>query len=124
MHIVRHTRTATTGDDQREQDDTENDDDLECGQPELELAEELDASKVVDANNHDQEYGDEDTGIECVARDPVLNNQGGGRELIRGDDDVLEPIAGRNEPFCGFWEINSEQGTHVQPRAKPREGWQ
>lgn len=49
--------TTTAGDDEREEDDADNDDDLDRGQPELELAEELDATEVVDAEDDDDEDG-------------------------------------------------------------------
>jgi hypothetical protein len=49
---------ATAGsDDEGEKDDADNDDDLDGRQPELELAEELDATKVVDTEDGDDEDG-------------------------------------------------------------------
>lgn len=43
--------TAAAGDDEGEEDKTDYNNDLERGQPEFKLAEEFDASKVVDADD-------------------------------------------------------------------------
>jgi hypothetical protein len=70
---------------------THNSDDLERTQPELELTKELD-STVVDSADDDEEDENPYTGIDLGCVFPLLNNQGGGSELIRRRDDVLEPV--------------------------------
>ena len=85
-------RTTAAGNDETEKNDAEDDDDLEGGEPELELAEELDAAKVVDADDGDEEDCDKDTGVDLIAVDPELDGQSSGGELVGRDDDVLEPI--------------------------------
>lgn len=82
---------TTQGKDEGQEDNTDDGDDLETGQPEFEFAEETDA-EVVDAADDDQQDGDEDTRVDNIAIDPVLDNQGCRSQLVRGDDDVLEPI--------------------------------
>ena len=84
--------TTATGNDETEKNDAEDNDDLERGEPELELAEELDAAKVVDADDGDEEDCDKDTGVDLIAVDPELDGQSSGGELVWRDDDVLEPI--------------------------------
>ena len=80
------------GDDDAEEDDADNDKDLDGGEPELKLAKELDAAKVVDAEDSHEEDGNEDTRVDLFGSDPFLDNEGGGGELVGGDNDVLEPV--------------------------------
>lgn len=79
------------GNDQSQDHDTNNDDDLETGQPELKFAEETD-TKVVDGNNDDEEHGNPYSRIDFVARKPVLDDQSSSGKLIRCNDDVLKPV--------------------------------
>lgn len=83
--------STAKSDDQSQDHDTNHDDDLETGQPELKFAEETD-TKVVDANNDDEEHGDPYSWIDFVAGEPVLDDQSSGSQLVGSDDDVLEPI--------------------------------
>lgn len=84
--------TTTAGDDEREQDDADDDDDFEGGEPELEFAEEFNATEIVDADDCDEEDCDEDAWVYDVAVDPELDCEGGGCELVGGYDDVFEPV--------------------------------
>lgn len=84
-------RSTAKGNDQCQDHNTNNDDDLETGQPELKFTEEAD-TKVVDANNNDEEYGDPYSRIDLVARQPVLDDQSSGGKLVGCYDDVFEPV--------------------------------
>lgn len=65
--------TATKGQDQREEDDSNDGDDLERREPELEFTEKSDA-EVVDDDDDDEEDGDKDTWIDSISIDPVLDD--------------------------------------------------
>lgn len=110
---------TTEGKDERENDDTDDDNDLDGGQPELEFPKETNA-KVVDTNDADEEDGDPNTRIDAITRQPILDDQGSGGQLIGRDDDVFEPVSVTVRYVSrGRW-----WATYVQPRAKPREGSQ
>ena len=83
--------TSTQSQDQAQEDYTANDEHLDTGQPELELAKYPDA-KVVDEDNDDEKYGDEHAGVDFVAGLPVLYDQSGSRELVRRGDKILEEV--------------------------------
>lgn len=83
--------SSAKSNDQSQDHHTNNDNDLETGQPEFEFTEETD-SKVVDGDNDDEEYGDPYSWIDLVARQPVLNDQSGGGKLVGRDNDILEPV--------------------------------
>jgi hypothetical protein len=90
LHIM--IGAASAGKNERQQDEADDDNDLETRKPELKLAKEADA-EVVDADDDNQEDGDPDSGIHLLSRTPVLDNQGSGSELVRRDNDILEPIS-------------------------------
>lgn len=82
---------STSGDKQHQDNDTNDDDDLETGKPELKLAKETD-TKVVDAADGDEEDSDPDSRVDPFTGDPELNDQCRSRELVRSNDDVLAPV--------------------------------
>lgn len=86
-------RSTTAGNDQTEENDANDDNDLERRQPEFKLAKELDATKVVDANNGNEENGNKNSRIHFFRLDPELNHQSCGRQLVRGNDEVFEEVA-------------------------------
>lgn len=86
-------RATAEGKNQGKDDYADDGDDLERRQPEFELAKELD-TKVVDADDDDEEDGDKDTRIDVFSIDPVLNGEGSGSQLVGSDNDVLEPVTG------------------------------
>lgn len=77
--------------DEGQEDQSDNNDDLQAAEPEFEFTEEFDA-EVVDANNHDEEDSDEYTRIHFLRWHPILDDQCGSRELIGGNNNVLEPV--------------------------------
>lgn len=79
---------STAGKNQRNHDETENDDDLDGGQPELKFTKELD-TKVVDEDDGDHGDRNEDTRVELFWVGPVLEDEGESSKLIRSDDNVL-----------------------------------
>lgn len=83
---------TTAGNDQGEKNYANNDNDLDRGQPKLKLAKELDATKIVDAEDDDDEDGDEHTRIDLLTGNPVLDDKSGGGELVGSDDDIFEPV--------------------------------
>lgn len=83
--------TTAEGKDQRQEDDTNDSDDLEGGQPELKFSEELDAEEV-DDDNQDKKDRYPYTRIDTLSLDPILHYKGTGSELIGRDDDVFQPI--------------------------------
>lgn len=85
-------RSSTESQDQGEEHDADNGDDLERGEPEFEFTKERN-TEVVDDQDGDEEDGDEDSGIDFFAIDPELNDESSSRQLVGGDDDVLDPVA-------------------------------
>lgn len=82
---------ATGGDADHENEQSNDDDDLRRREVELKLAEELD-TKVVDANDNDEEYGNPDTRVDSIGRKPILNDQSGCSQLVGRNNDVFEPV--------------------------------
>lgn len=66
--------TASEGKNESQEHNSKDNDDLERGEPELELAEEFDA-EVVDRDNNDQENGDPYSWIHFISLNPVLYDQ-------------------------------------------------
>lgn len=83
---------TTEHEDEGEEDDAQNDNDLERGEPEFEFAEEANP-EVVYGYYQDEEYGYPDTCVDSTCVYPVRYHKGTGSELVRCDDDVLEPVA-------------------------------
>lgn len=83
--------TSPKSKNQRQEDESTDDHDLERREPEFKLAKVFD-SNVVERDNRDQEYSNEDSRIDFLGLHPVLNNQRGGCQLIRSDDNVFKPI--------------------------------
>lgn len=86
-------RAAAAGDDEGEEDDADNDNDFEGGEPEFKFAKEADATKVVDAEDGDEEDGNKDAWVELFTGDPVLNDQGGGGKLVGCNNKIFEEVA-------------------------------
>lgn len=84
--------STTEHEDEREEDYTQNDDNLERGEPELELAEKAD-SEVVYGDNQNKEYGYPNTCVDSARVYPVGYHEGAGSELVRCDNDIFEPVA-------------------------------
>lgn len=74
--------------------DPYNNDDLNRRQPEFKFTEEFHA-KVIDGNDGNPENCDENTGVDFVSWYPELEHKSACCELIRRDDDVLEPISAK-----------------------------
>jgi hypothetical protein len=83
--------SSTKSKDQRQQNECTNNHDFNRREPELKFTKVLD-SDVVDQDDSDQEDGDENTGIDSLRWTPILNDERGSCQLIRSDDDVLEPV--------------------------------
>jgi len=81
--------SSSTHENQTQKNQANDDHHFDGRQPELKLAKEFDA-EVVDENDRNKEYGDESSGIDPSARNPVLDNQGRSGQVIRSDNDVLE----------------------------------
>lgn len=109
---------ATTKDqNERQNDKSDQDNHFERGKPELELAEEADA-KIVDDNDGDPKYGNENPRIDSISIDPVLYDESARCELIWRCDDVLEPVTTACQFSCMF----NNLATYVYPMEKPRAG--
>ena len=80
--------TTTACKNQTQKNEGDNDDDLDGGQVEFELSEKL-YTEIIDNDNYDEEYCDENTGIDLFAGNPILQDKRGGGQLIRGNNDVL-----------------------------------
>lgn len=83
---------ASQRENERQEDESENDDDLERREPEFEFTEESNA-EVVDADDEDQEYRNPHTGIDSISGQPKRYYECTCRQLVRCDDDVLQPIS-------------------------------
>lgn len=84
-------RSSADGQEERQDDDTNNDNDLDGTEPELKFTEELD-TEVVDATDEEEKDQNEDSGIDLRRRNPFLNNQSSGSQLVGRRNDVLAPI--------------------------------
>lgn len=82
---------SSSCDDEGEDDNADNDENLETGQPKLKFTKESD-TEVVDAENADEEYGDPNTWVDSISRQPELDDQCGSGQLIRRDDDIFQPV--------------------------------
>lgn len=78
--------------DERNHDKSENDEDLEGGQPEFELSKELD-TEVVDGDNGNQGDCDPDTWVDLVGWDPVSDNHGECSQVVRRNNNVLKYVS-------------------------------
>lgn len=92
-------RATAESEHQTQKDQSNQDEDLQSGHPELELAKILNA-KIVDDRDHDQEESNKDTGIYSFRGNPVLEDKRRGSELIWGEDDIFEPV-----PVCGLQSV-------------------
>lgn len=88
-------RASSKSENQTQNDKTHNGDNLDGRQPELKLSKELDTNGV-DGDNDYQENGNPDSWIHLFSRQPVLDNKSCSSQLVRGDDDVLEPVGVSN----------------------------
>ena len=73
---------------QTQENQANDDNHFDGRQPELKFAKEFD-TEVVDENNRHKEYGNESSGIDSGAGDPVLDDQGRSGQIIWCDNDVL-----------------------------------
>ena len=78
--------------DERDHDKSENDEDLEGGQPEFELSKELD-TEVVDGDDGNERDRDPDTWVDLVGWNPVPDNHGKSCQVVGRDDNVLNDIS-------------------------------
>lgn len=85
-------RTSPCSEDEGADDQANKDDNFQTGQPKLKFAEKADA-EVVDTDDDNQENSYPNPGIDLLARTPVLYYQRSSGKLIRGDNDVFEPVA-------------------------------
>jgi len=84
--------SASQREDEGQEDEPDNDDDLERREPEFEFTEESNA-KIVDADDQDQKYSDPHAGIDTISGQPVRYDERTCCQLIRCDNNVLEPIS-------------------------------
>ena len=78
--------------DERDHDKSENDEDLEGGQPEFEFSKELN-TKVVDGDDGNERDRNPDTWVDLVGWNPVSDNHGESSQVVRRDDNVLNDIS-------------------------------
>lgn len=105
--------TTSACENQGDHDQSENDENLERGQPEFKLAEELD-TEVVDEDDGNQSNSNPDTRVDLVGWDPVSNNHGESSQVVGRNNNVLNKISTfRMRNKCG--------DTHLEP-VIPAEG--
>ena len=76
---------------QTQNDQSDNCQHLQRAQPKLEFAEELNPQVINGYNNH-QKDRNKNPRIDLLPRNPILNDQGRSRQLIRRHNNILEPI--------------------------------
>lgn len=84
--------TTSACENQGDHDQSENDENLERGQPEFELAEKLD-TEVVDEDDSNQSNSDPDTRVDLVGWNPVSDNHGERSQVVRRDNNILDQIS-------------------------------
>ena len=83
--------SSTAYKNQTQENQAKDDDHFYGGQPELKFTKEFD-TEVVDENDRNKEYRDERSRIDPSTRDPVLDDQGRSRQIIRSDNNVLDTL--------------------------------
>ncbi len=104
---------------ERENDQAADGQHFDRAQPKFQLSEKPDA-EVINRDDGDEEDGDEHPRVDVFSVDPILDDQGPGRELIGGDDDILEPVRiSQTETQGGIAKscrVAGEAGFQGQPR--------
>lgn len=87
----RRSRTSSNSKEEGQEDNANDDYNFNGTEPELKFAKESN-TEVVDGDNCDQEYSDENSRIHFVWWTPILDNQSGRGQLVWRGDDIFAPI--------------------------------